>query len=136
MVDRDSPGLARRGPALPDAVELAAALAAQDSAAVASALRNGTTIVPLLALDGPAQVRVFRASADSPHTLLLFSSTVNYVRMLPQETDLRVLSYGRAQLTEFLEAHLDEIGSVWFDVAGPFPMQAAPAELLTALTLP
>lgn len=136
MADRDKPGLSRRGPALPESVELAAALEHQDSAAVAFALRNGAVAVPLLSIDGPAQVRVFRASAEDPYTLLLFSSAQNYVRMLPKESDLRVLSYDRAQLVEFLEKHLDEIGTVWFDVAGPFPMQAAASELLKALTLP
>lgn len=129
------PASRRPHPPLPEAKRLAAALAAQDTAAVAFALRNDSVIVPLLPIDGPAQVRVFRASAEDPHTLLLFSSAENYVRMLPEDTDLRVLTYRRDQLVEFMEKHLDTLGTVWFDVAGPHPMQADPVELLTALTL-
>ena len=122
-------------PKLPAAKQLAEALAAADTAAVAFALRNDAVIVPLLPIDGPAQVRVFRASVEDPFTLLLFSSAENYSRMLPEETDLRVLRYGRAQLVEFMEKHLDSLGAVWFDVAGPHPMQADPVELLAALTM-
>jgi len=121
--------------ALPEAKVLAAALEAQDAAAVAFALRNDTVVVPLLPVAGPGQVRVFRAPGSDLYTLLLFSSAENYAAMLPKEKNLRVLLYGRAQLTEFLEKHLDTLQAVWFDVAGPHPMQADPLELLTALTL-
>lgn len=114
---------------------LADALAAQDSAAVALALRNGDVIVPLLPGDGPAQVRVFRAPESEQFVLLLFSAAENYVRMVPQESDLKVLSYDRGQLTEFLQSHAAQLDTAWFDVAGPHPMQADPQELLKALTL-
>ncbi|HEV7957543.1 MAG: uncharacterized protein JWL94_1749 [Microbacteriaceae bacterium] len=120
---------------LSEATQLAAALEAQDSAAVAFALRNDIVIVPLLPVDGPAQVRVFRAPGAETNTLLLFSSAGNYVRMVPKEDDHRILPYDRAQLQEFLEKHLDAIDTVWFDVAGPHPMQADPRELLSALAL-
>lgn len=120
---------------MPEAQQLADALAAQDSAAVAFALRNDIVIVPLLPVDGPAQVRVFRAPGAEKSTLLLFSSASNYVRMVPKEDDHRILPYDRAQLQEFLEVHFDSIDTVWFDVAGPQPMQADPKELLAALTL-
>ena len=39
---------------------LAAALESQDAVAVAFAIRNEHTIVPLLPVDGPPQIRVFR----------------------------------------------------------------------------
>jgi hypothetical protein len=120
---------------LPEAKVLAAALEAQDAAAVAFALRNDTAVVPLLPAEGSTQVRVFRAPGSERYTLLLFSSAANYALMLPQEGELKALLYGRAQLVEFLELHLDSLESVWFDVAGPHPMQADPLELLSALTL-
>lgn len=120
---------------LPEAAQLAAALEAQDSAAVAFALRNDIVIMPLLPTDGPAQVRVFRAPGSEKHTLLVFSSAGNYVRMVPKENDHRILPYDRGQLQEFLEQHLDSLDTVWFDVAGPHPMQADPQELLKALAL-
>jgi hypothetical protein len=122
-------------PSLPKAPQLADALAAQDSAAVAFALRNDQVIVPLLVQPGPAQVRVFRGADSDAFTLLLFSSAENYVAMLPLEDDLRVLTYDRAKLVEFLEAHVDSLETAWFDVAGPAPMQADPRELLAALSL-
>lgn len=120
---------------LPQAPQLADALASQDSAAVAFALRNGEVLVPLLVQPGPSQVRVFRGADSDAFTLLLFSSAENYLAMLPLETDLQVLSYDRAQLVEFLEAHVDSLETAWFDVAGPAPMQADPRELLAALVL-
>ncbi|MFP7835008.1 dehydrogenase [Marisediminicola sp. LYQ134] len=114
---------------------LIAALAAGDSAAVAFALRNEVVIVPLLPTDGAPQVRVFRAPDAELFTLLVFSTAENYAAMLPQDPDLRVLGYDRSLLTEFLELHLDSLETMWFDPAGPFPMQADPTAILKALKL-
>ena len=38
-----------------------------------------------------------------------------------------------AWLRTFVAAHRDEITTVFFDIAGPHPMQASPADLLAAL---
>ena len=38
-----------------------------------------------------------------------------------------------ASLKTFLEVHRDEITTVFFDLAGPHPMQASPADVLVAL---
>lgn len=114
---------------------LASALEAQDPVAVAFAIRNGQTIVPLLPVDGPDQVRVFRREDADKYMLLLFSSAESYARMLPQETDLRSVPYGRTELREYLETNIGVLELVWFDVAGPHPMQAAPTDLLDALTM-
>ena len=111
------------------------ALKAQDAAAVAFALRNDKVIVPLLPVEGPAQVRVFRRDDADKYMLLLFSSAATYVKMVPSETDHRVLAYDRATLREFLETNIGVLDAVWFDVAGPHAMQAAPADVLEALTL-
>ncbi|MET4582984.1 hypothetical protein ABIE21_002494 [Conyzicola nivalis] len=111
------------------------ALKAQDAAAVAFALRNDKVIVPLLPVEGPAQVRVFRRDDADKYMLLLFSSAATYVKMLPNETDHRVLAYDRALLREFLETNIGVLEAVWFDVAGPHAMQADPADVLDALTL-
>jgi hypothetical protein len=114
---------------------LANALKAQDTAAVAFALRNDKVIVPLLPVEGPPQVRVFRRGDADKYMLLLFSSAEAYVRMIPKEPDHRVLAYDAATLREFLEQNLGVLEAVWFDVAGPHAMQATPADVLEALTL-
>jgi len=115
--------------------QLATALEAQDVAAVAFALRNDKVIVPLLDVEGPAQIRVFKRDDSDSYMLLLFSSAANYVAMLPNETGHRVLPYKAAELTEFLATNMGVLEAVWFDVAGPHPMQAAPGDILAALRL-
>jgi hypothetical protein len=114
---------------------LEVALEAQDAAAVAFALRNDKVIVPLLPVEGPAQVRVFRRDDADTYMLLLFSSAETYVRMLPKETDHRVLAYDRETLREFIETNIGVLEAIWFDVAGPHAMQAAPQDVLDALKL-
>jgi hypothetical protein len=114
---------------------LEVALKAQDAAAVAFALRNDKVIVPLLPVEGPAQIRVFRRDDADKYMLLLFSSAETYVRMLPNETDHRVLAYDRDTLKEFLDTNIGVLEAVWFDVAGPHAMQAAPQDVLDALNL-
>lgn len=113
---------------------LAEALEAQDVAAVAFAMRNDKVIVPLLDVAGPAQVRVFKRDDSDSYMLLLFSSAKNYAAMLPNEKNHRVLAYDPHTLREFIEANIGVLEAVWFDVAGPHPMQAAPADILAALT--
>jgi hypothetical protein len=120
----------------PDKSEaLERALEAQDAVAVAFALRNDHVMVPLLPVDGPPQVRVFRRDDADKYMLLLFSSADTYVRMLPNETDHRVLAYDRATLSEFIETNIGVLEAIWFDVAGPHAMQAAPQDVLDALKL-
>jgi hypothetical protein len=111
------------------------ALEAQDAAAVAFALRNDKVIVPLLPVAGDPQIRVFRRDDADKYMLLLFSSAQTYVRMLPNETDHRVLAYDRATLREFIETNIGVLEAIWFDVAGPHAMQAAPQDVLDALNL-
>ena len=109
---------------------LAAALAAQDTAAVAFALRNDKVVVPLLPVEGPPQIRVFRRGDSDKYMLLLFSAAENYVAMIPNETDHRVLAYDGPTLRDFLEQNIGVLELVWFDVAGPHAMQAAPQDVL------
>ena len=115
--------------------QLASALEQQDVAAVAFALRNDKVIVPLLDGEGTPQVRVFKRDDADGYMLLLFSSAANYVAMLPKETNHRVLAYDAAGLKEFLGMNVGVIEAVWFDVAGPHPMQAAAEDILAALEL-
>jgi hypothetical protein len=115
--------------------ELASALKAQDATAVAFAIRNHTVIVPLLPVEGAPQVRVFRRDDADKYMLLLFSSAQNYADMIPTETEHRVLAYDAATLREFLATNIGVLEAVWFDVAGPHPMQADPVDLLAALDL-
>lgn len=132
---RRMPGAASPLPesTLPVEQRLAAALEKQDAAAVAFALRNDHVVVPLLPVDGPSQVRVFRRGEADKYMLLLFSSPETYVAMLPNETDLRVLAYDGATLADFLEQNMGVLEAVWFDVAGPHAMQAEPQTVLDAL---
>lgn len=116
--------------------ELAHALEAQDAVAVALALRNNGVVVPLLDVDGPPQVRVFRRGDSDKYMLLLFSSAETYVAMVPTETNHRVLTYEAPTLLEFLKQNEGVLEAVWFDVAGPHAMQAAPADVIEALELP
>ena len=119
-----------RSPTLENALEK------QDSVAVALALRNAGVVVPLLDVEGPAQVRVFRRGEADKYMLLLFSSAANYVRMVPEEEDHRVLMYDAPTLLEFLQQNEGVLEAVWFDVAGPHAMQAAPSDVISALSLP
>lgn len=123
----------------PDQTPLAAALQIQDAVAVALALRNNPVIVPVLpedgAADGPPQVRVFRRGDADRYMLLLFSSEAAYESMLPGEADLRSMPYDAVALKDFLSSNIGVLEAVWFDVAGPHAMQAAPQDVLDALQL-
>lgn len=121
---------------LPPEQRLAAALERQDAAAVAFALRNDHVIVPLLPVDGPPQVRVFRRGEADKYMLLLFSAPEHYAAMTPSEPEHRVLAYDGATLAEFIEQNMGVLEAVWFDVAGPHAMQADPSDVLEALRLP
>ena len=113
---------------------LAAALAAQDVVAVAYALRNEVMIVPQLVVNGKAeQVRVFGREGTDRRMLLLFSSAENYARMVPDEVDPQVMVGDAQWLREFLTVHQQVLEMVFFDIAGPHVMQAAPADLMRAL---
>ena len=115
--------------------QLADALQTQDMAAVAFALRHGPTVVPLLQpgpRDNPldvGEVWTFRAPNTGQVELLLFSDAVNKPAPLPPAVALMP----PASLKAFLEVHRDEITTVFFDLAGPHPMQASPADVLVAL---
>lgn len=126
-------------PAEPSGAEasekLAAALEAQDAVAVAFALRNDHVLVPLLPVEGPPQVRVFRRGDADRYMLLLFSSPGTYATMVPGEDDRPVASYDGAALRDFLEQNIGVLEAVWFDVAGPHAMQATPQDVLDALRL-
>ncbi len=65
---------------------LAAALEQEDAVAVALALRNAGVVVPLLPVDGPPQVRVFRRGDADRYMLWLFSSDATLATMIPDET--------------------------------------------------
>lgn len=121
---------------LPPEQRLDAALEKQDAAAVAFALRNDRVIVPLLPVEGPAQVRVFRRGEADKYMLLLFSSPQTYIAMVPDEPEHRVLPYDGETLADFIEQNLGVLEAVWFDVAGPHAMQAEPQDVLDALRLP
>ena len=115
--------------------QLADALQTQDMAAVAFALRHGPTVVPLMKpgqRDNPldvGEVWTFRDPNTGQVALLLFSDAVNKPAPLPPAVALMP----PASLKTFLEVHRDEITTVFFDLAGPHPMQASPADVLVAL---
>lgn len=115
--------------------QLADALQTQDMAALAFALRHGPTVVPLLRpgqRDDPrdgGEVWTYRDPATGDIALLLFSDAANKPGALPSAVGL----HSPAWLRAFLEAHAEEITTVFFDIAGPHPMQAAPADIIAAL---
>ena len=116
---------------------LAQALEKQDMAAVALALRNGNTIVPLIKpgprdnpLDG-GEVWTYRDPNTGEVALLLFSDAKNKPANLPPGVGI----YSPLWLKSFLTTHRDTITTVFLDIAGPHPMQAAPADLLAALEI-
>ena len=114
---------------------LAQALEKQDMAAVALALRNGNTVVPLMKpgqRDNPldaGEVWTFRDTATGQVALLLFSDARNKPENLPPAVGV----YSPDWLRSFLKRHEDEITTVFLDIAGPHPMQASPSDLLAAL---
>ncbi|MBD3759022.1 MULTISPECIES: dehydrogenase [Microbacterium] len=117
--------------------QLADALQTQDMAALAFALRHGPTVVPLLRpgqRDDPrdsGEVWTYRDPKTGDVALLLFSDAVHKPAALPPAVALQSPAWLRA----FLSAHEAEITTVFFDIAGPHPMQASPADLLAALDL-
>ncbi|NIJ05517.1 dehydrogenase [Frigoribacterium faeni] len=145
-----------------EALELA--LASQDVAAVAFALRHDVVVVPKLVVppgagaadagagagdgagaalgDGDSsdpvfgaaeQVRVFGRENTDKRILLLFSSKEAYAAMVPDDPHLEVMLYDSDALRAFMEVHLDVLEQVFFDIAGPHTMAAAPEDLLKAL---
>ena len=114
---------------------LAQALEKQDMAAVALALRNGNTVVPLIkprARDNPldsGEVWTYRDPNSGDVALLLFSDAKHKPANLPPGVGI----YSPVWLKSFLNTHRDTITTVFLDIAGPHPMQAPPAELLKAL---
>lgn len=113
---------------------LASALASQDVVAVAYALRNDVMIVPQLVVNGQGeQVRVFGREGTEKRMLLLFSSAENYAAMVPDDTNPQVMVADGQWLREFLTVHERTLEMVFFDIAGPNVMQAAPADLMRAL---
>jgi hypothetical protein len=111
------------------------ALQTQDMAAVAFALRHGPTVVPLIrpgTRDDPrdsGEVWTYRDPDTHEVALLLFSDAVYKPAALPPAVGLQSPGWLRA----FLGQHGDEITTVFFDIAGPHPMQATPADVIAAL---
>jgi hypothetical protein len=114
---------------------LSDALQTQDLAAVAFALRHGPTVVPLATTDaattGPdtGEVFTYRDPNTRQTVLLLFSDAARVPASLPSALGLNTPAWLRA----FLGVHEDDIATVFFDVAGPHPMQATPRDLIAAL---
>ena len=114
---------------------LAQALEKQDMAAVALALRNGNTVVPLIKpgprdnpLDG-GEVWTYRDAGTGEVALLLFSDAKHKPANLPPGVGI----YSPAWLRALLTTHRETITTVFLVIAGPHPMQAPPDELLKAL---
>lgn len=115
--------------------QLADALQTQDMAAVALALRNGPTVVPLMTPGDrdrplePGEVWTYRDPQSGDIALLLFSDAKNKPEALPPHVALQAPVW----LKTFLAAPGDSITTVFFDIAGPHPLQATPVDLLAAL---
>ncbi|WP_214467887.1 dehydrogenase [Microbacterium flavescens] len=115
--------------------QLSDALQTQDMAAVAFALRHGPTVVPLMRpgqRDNPldvGEVWTYRDPRTGDIALLLFSDAANKPETLPPNVALQSPAWLRA----FLGTYEAEITTVFFDIAGPHPLQASPTDLLAAL---
>lgn len=115
--------------------QLSDALQTGDMAAVAFALRHGPTVVPLMRpgqRDNPldsGEVWTYRDPNTGDVALLLFSDAANKPATLPPGVALESPAWLRA----FLGTHEAEITTVFFDIAGPHPLQASPSDLIAAL---
>jgi hypothetical protein len=115
--------------------QLGDALQTQDMAAVAFALRHGPTVVPLMRAGqrddarDPGEVWTYKDPRTGDVALLLFSDAAHKPETLPPGVALQSPGWLRA----FLGMHGDEITTVFFDIAGPHPLQASPADLIAAL---
>jgi hypothetical protein len=116
-------------------VVLSDALQTQDVAAVAFALRHGPTVVPLAPAGRQgdrldlADVWTYRDPKTGDVSLLLFSDLAHKPDSLPPDVALQSPGWLRA----LLGVHEDDITMVFFDIAGPHPMQATPTDLIAAL---
>ncbi len=115
--------------------QLADALQTQDMAAVAFALRNGPVVVPMMRpgrrddpLDG-GDVWTYRDPHTGKVALLLFSDAVHKPASLPPGVALQSPAWLRA----FLGTHNETITCIFFDIAGPHPMQSTIDDLIAAL---
>lgn len=101
---------------------LADALQTKDIAAMAFALRHGPTFAP----HEDGTLWLHRDAGSGQLVLLLFSEARRAPASLPPATALTPAE---------LQAALSDgsIAAVIFDVAGPHPMRAAPADLVAAL---
>ncbi|MGO8609510.1 hypothetical protein ACC848_41850, partial [Rhizobium johnstonii] len=74
------------------------------------------------------EVWTYRDPNTGDLALLLFSDAVHKPAALPPHVALQSPAWLRA----FLGAH-EKITTVFFDIAGPNPLQATPADLIAAL---
>ncbi len=115
--------------------QLADALQTQDMAALAFALRHGPTVVPLMRpgqRDDPrdrGEVWTYRDPETGDLALLVFSDVAHKPAALPPAVALQPPAWLRA----FLSAHEDDLTTVFFDIAGPHPLQASPTDIIAAL---
>lgn len=116
---------------------LAEALEKQDMAAVAFALRNDRMVLPLMKPGHPGnpadagEVWVYRHPETGRLALLVFSDAKHKPEALPPFVGL----YDGPWLHTFLRTHGKDIETVYFDIAGPHPMQSTPDEILRVLAL-
>ncbi|SJN15514.1 hypothetical protein FM119_00100 [Mycetocola reblochoni REB411] len=103
---------------------------------MALALRNGSVVVPVMPgsvskRGSYDEVWTYRSPESGDVALLLFSDAANKPEQLPQTVAL----HDGAWLHEFLRVHGSSVTTVFFDIAGPHPVQATPDELMRVLDL-
>jgi hypothetical protein len=114
---------------------LSDALQTQDLAALAFALRHGPTVAPLAppgrasGMPDTGEIWTYRDPNTGAVSLMLFSDAARIPAALPSAVALNSPGWLRA----FLGLHEEDIATVFFDVAGPHPMQATPRDLIAAL---
>jgi hypothetical protein len=114
---------------------LAKALAERDFPAILEALSFDVVLLPVAPDDhGNLSTRVFapNGTTDGPHDLLVFSSATTFGRFLGH-SDQRLFRFIHgAAVVAYLQAHLEQIGHLVIDPAGPHGV-SIPALVLAAL---
>ena len=114
---------------------LAAALDAQDIAAIGIALRIELVVVPqLVTAEGERQTRVFSFAGGKPR-LLLFSSAATYAAFLGDDPERAFALQPGIAVVGILAGYGDLLEDVVFDAAGPRALSVNPSDFAAALNV-
>ena len=122
--------------AVPDvgSASLATALSGGDLPAVLEALAFDVVVVPVVAMDDGLATRVFSHAEDSgERDVYLFSSAETLERFIGSTSDRLFIVQHGAGVVEYVVNHVDALGDVVFDAAGPSRMTISARDLTSFL---